>query len=118
MMTEQWIVLKSDDLQERWKTCVMTTCYAYRMVERVREAIDHLHDVVRQIINSLAEVFKPVVESLNLVFEELRDFIDEHEDFIKYCQSYPQSYPQYVDNLKVNSRGFPRPITHCARSRC
>ena len=114
MMTEQQIVLKSDDLQERWKTCVMTTYYAYKMVERVREAIDHLHDVVRQIINSLAEVFKPVVKSLNLVFEELRDFIDEHEDFIKYMESCPQ----YVGNLKVNTKGFPRPITHCARSRC
>lgn len=118
MMMEQQTALKSDDLQERWKTCISTTCYAYRMVERVKEAIEHLHDVVRQIINSFAEVFKPVVESLNLVFEELRDFIDEHKDFIKYCQSYPQSYPQYVDKFKLNTKGFPRPITHCARSRC
>lgn len=118
MMTEQQIVLKSNDLQERWKTCVMTTCYAYRMVERVREAIDHLHDVVRQIINSLAEVFKPVVESLNLVFEELRDFIDNCEDFILYIKDYPQVYQHKVDNLKINTKGFPRPIPHCARSRC
>lgn len=118
-MMEQQMTLKSNDnLQERWKTCIATTCYAYRMMERVKEAIEHLHDVVRQIINSLAEIFSPFVRSLNLVFEEFRDFIDEHKDFIKYCQSYPQSYPQYVDKLRVNSKGFPRPITYCARSRC
>ena len=26
--------------------------------------------------------------------------------------------PKYVYNLKVNTKGFPRPVTHCARSRC
>ena len=118
MMTEQQTVLKNSEMQEKWKMCVATTCYAYRMVERVREAIDHLYDAIRQIINSLAEVFKPVVGSLNLVFEELRDFIDDHEDFIKYMKSYPPSYPQYVNNFPVNTKGYPRPITHCARSRC
>lgn len=45
MMTEQQIVLKSDDLQERWKTCIWTPCYAYRMVERIRLGIEHLHIV-------------------------------------------------------------------------
>ena len=111
MMMEQPVVLKSDELQEKWKKCVYNTCYVYRMVERVKEVINHLHDVFRRIINSLAE-------SLNLVFEELRNFTDDHEDFIKYMKSYPPSYPQYVNNFPVNTKGYPRPITHCARSRC
>lgn len=115
MMTEQQTALKSDDLQERWKTCIATTCYAYRMVERVREAIENLHEVIRQIINSIAEAFKPFVETLTLAF---KDFIEEVEDLYDYDKSYPQSYPQYVDKLKLNTKGFPRPITHCARSRC
>lgn len=119
MMMEQQIALKkSDDLQERWKTCIATTCYAYRMTERVKEAIEYLHEVVRHIINSLAKVFKPLVDSLNFVFEGLKDFIDNHKDFIEYCQSYPQSYPHYVNNLRLNSKGYPRPIIYCARSRC
>lgn len=117
MMMEQQIALKNnnDKMQEKWKTCVKTTCYAYRMVEIVKEAIDNLYDVVRQIINSL---FRPVTDSLKLVFEEFRDFIDRHEDFIEYMADYQQDYPQYVDKLKVNTKGFPRPITYCARSRC
>ena len=116
MMMEQQMILKSDDLQERWKTCVLTTCYAYRVVERVKEAIHNLTEVVRQIINSLAEVFKPVVETLTTAFRDLVEYVEEcNEDSNK---SYPQGYPQYVDNLKVNTKGFPRPVTHCARSRC
>ena len=77
-----------------------------------------LTEVVRQIINSFAKVFRPVVESLSLAFNELVEFVDKNKDFIEYCKSYPQSYPHSVDNLKVNTRGFPRPIVRCSRSRC
>lgn len=117
MMMEQQMTLSSD-LQERWKTCVLTTCYSYRVVERVKEVIENFQEVMIQVINKLAEIFRPVAESLSSLFDELKEFIDKNEDFIKYCKSYPQGYPQYVDNLKVNTKGFPRPITHCARSRC
>ena len=115
---EQQTALNSNEMQEKWKTCVLTTCYAYRMVERVKEAVDNLINEVILIINSLAEVFKPIVDSLTLVFEEFIDFVDKHEEFIKYMKDYQQSYPPYVDNLRINTTGFPRPITHCARSRC
>ena len=116
MMTEQQMTLKSDDLQERWKTCVLTTCYAYRVVERVKEAIHNLTEVVRQIINSLAEVLKPVAETLTTAFRDLVEYVEEcNEDSNK---SYPQGYPHYVDNSKFNSRGYPMTIRPCARSRC
>lgn len=119
MMMEQQIVLKNNiKMQEKWETCIMTTCYAYRTVERMKEAIENLHDVVRQIINNLAELFKPVMKSLTLVFEEFRDFIDRIDDFYNNEKIYPQGYPHYVNNLKVNTKGFPKSITHCARSRC
>lgn len=117
MMMEQQIVLKSDDLQDKWKTCMLHTCYAYHMAERVKEAIDVLAEVVRQIINNIREIFKPFVEQLHLVFDELKEFIDD-SNLYEEEKSYPQSYPHYVDKLKVNTKGFPRPITHCARSRC
>lgn len=113
MMTEQQMTLKSDDLQDRWKMSILTTCYAYRVVERVKEAIDNLVEAVIDIINSLIEVFKPVVDILKTVWEDSIDFVEEHKE-----KSYQQSYPHNVDNLKVNTKGFQRPITHCARSRC
>lgn len=121
MMMEQQVVLKNsndDEMQEKWKSCIHMTCYAYRMAERVKEVIDNLYDAMRTFLNSLAEAFKPVMQSLTLVWEEFRDFVDKHEDFIEYMSDYQHSYPPYVDNLKINTRGFPRPISHCARSRC
>lgn len=118
MMTEQQTALKSDEMQEKWKKCVVTTCYAYRVAERVREVIDTLYDVMRQVINSLAEAFKPVMETISFTFETLKDYIDEEFELTEYDKSYPQSYPRHVDNFRVNTKGFPRPITRCARSRC
>ena len=118
MMEQQKVLNNNSEMQDKWKLCIASTCYAYKMVERVKEVIDDLVDAVRLFLNSLAEVFKPVRESLTLVFDEFKDFIEEHEDFIKYMRDYQQSYPPYVDNLKLNTKGFPRPITHCARSRC
>lgn len=119
MMMEQQKVLNSNsEMQDKWKSCILSTCYAYKMVERVKEVIDDLVDAVRIFLNSLAEAFKPVMQSLTLVWEEFRDFVDDHKDFIKYMRDYQHSYPPYVDNLKLNTKGFPRPISHCARSRC
>ena len=116
MMMEQQMTLKSDyELQNRWKTCVLTTCYAYRMVERVKEAIDTLYDIVRHIINNIAEILK---EALKPVVETFKDLIYYLEDSCVSDKIYLQSYPQYVNNLKVSTKGFLRPVTHCARSGC
>lgn len=117
-MKQELMKLKNDEMQEKWKLCISSTCYAYRKVEVFKGLIDDLYDIIRQFLNSLAEVFKPVIESLNIVFDELRDFIEERKDFIMYMKNYPQSYPPYVDNLKLNSKGFPRPVMCHARSRC
>lgn len=121
-MMEQQTALKNNEMQEKWKTCVKTTCYVYKVVERFKETIENLYDMVRAIINSLVESFKTIAKSVSQVFSSLRDFVDKHEDFIKYMkdykEDYPQDYPQYVNNIKVNTTGFPRPIGYCVRSRC
>ena len=116
-MMERQTVLKNSE-QEKWKLCVSSTCYAYRVVDRVKEVVDNIYEVLRQILNRLAEVFKPYIESLKSLKDKFIDFVDTHKDFIEYCSNYQQSYPPFVDNLKVDTKGFPRPITHCARSRC
>ena len=117
MMTEQQTVLKSDDLKEKWNTCILATCYAYRTVDIIKEVVDDLFDVFRVLVNALSEVFKPVIETLSFSINKVIHFLSK-EDFHEDSKSYPQSYPQYVDNFKVNTKGFTRPIVHCARSRC
>lgn len=117
MMMEQQIALKNNEMQEKWKICVKTSCYAYKVAERIKESISILFDRLRQFFNSLAEVFKSK-DTLNDLFKELRDFTNKHKDFIKYTKSYPHSFPQYVNNFKVNTSGFPHHTFRYARSRC
>lgn len=124
MMTEQQIVLSnsSDDLQYRWKTCVATTCYAFRFLERVKVAVENLLDVARQVINQLQEAFRPVVESLSLTLDKCKDLFDVLNKDDDYFEDKEDSFKKnvlYIKCLiKVNTRGYPRRITHCARSRC
>ena len=112
---EQQMTLKNDEMQEKWKTCILTTCYAYRMADSVKEIVEIFQEAVRQFINSIAEVFKPIVETLALTF---KDFFDKVEDLYDYEKSYPLNYPPIVNNFKINTKGFPRPIIGYARSRC
>ena len=118
-MTEQQTILKSDDMQLKWRDCVLRTCYAYReaeyltsRVEQIKEVLDKFWEAVRIIINSFVEVMRPMFEELSNMLYEYKDFHIREE----YCNY--QSYPQNVYKSKVNTRGFQRPITHCARSRC
>lgn len=112
-MMEQQMTLKSNDLQERWNTCVLTTCYAYRQVEQIKELFDNVLEVITQIINSLAEIFKPLVDTCKGLFD-----IYTKDDFITVGFIYSRSFPSCVSSFKINTKGFPRPVTHCARSRC
>ena len=123
---EQQIVLKRDydvEMQYKWKSCVRMTCYAFRTVEWLKDFIDRALEVIKVYIESLKNVFSSLTSSLtnslSECFEDLskRLFKPEEEYVI---ESYPHIYPQYVNNLKVNTIGFPRPIVivHCARSRC
>lgn len=117
MMTEQQMTLKSDDLQERWKSCVRVTCYVYRTVEWVKDFYERVLDAISLFIENMKTAFRDFTESLADAFKDLADTAFNSEDN-KFYQSYPQSYTHYVDNLRVNTKGFPRPVTHCARSRC
>lgn len=114
---EQQIVLKSDEMQEKWKTCVRVTCHVFRTVEWLRDFIERALEAIEVFIESIKNAFISFTESLSICFEDLskRLFKTDEEYTSKV---YPQVYPQYVNNLKLNTTGFPRPITHCARSRC
>ena len=115
MMMEQQMILKSDEMQKKWNTCVIHTCYAYRMVEHLTEAIEVLTELVRNIFNNIVDIFKPFVESFQLVF---KDFLEDLEDnYVMEYKVYSRKY-FHTKKVAVNTKGFPRPITHCARSRC
>lgn len=74
-------------------------------VLKIDECVEKLVETFKTICNKICEVFEGIKE----LFNSIKDI-----DF----QSYPHSYPHCVDNLKVNTIGFPHPITRCARSRC
>ena len=114
MMMEQQTALTNSELQMRWKTCVKVTCYAYRTVKCVSDFWQRVMDAITQIVENLKRAFSDFAESLADAF---RDFIDmDNHDIIS--KSYSHYVDNYVDNFKVNTKGFPRPITYCARSRC
>ena len=81
-------------------------------------------------INKAFEAIKKLVESLKIFFENFRskysNILKDLKDSIKDVQykkrrSYPHKLPRYVDRVnfhRLNKRGYPRPITLCARSRC
>ena len=75
-----------------------------------------LSQTCSEVVEKVIEAFKTISKRLRDIFEKLKELFNS----IKYTdyQSYPHSYPHCVDNLKVNTVGFPLPITRCARSRC
>ena len=115
MMMEQQIALTNNELQMKWKTCVKVTCYAYRTIKYVSDFWQRVMDAIIQIVENLKRAFNDFTESLADAFKEL---IDRDSNDIIVSKSYPHYFYNYVDNFKVNTKGFPRPITHCARSRC
>ena len=117
MMMEQPKTLSDYEMQEKWKSCVRVTCYVYRTAEWVKDFYERALEAISIFIEYMKTAFIDFTESLADAFKDLTDRVLKPDDD-KFYQSYPQSYPQYVDNFKVNTKGFPRPIVHCVRSRC
>jgi len=112
-------LMKYSDLQDRWKTSVKVTCHVVSVIPVLEDWVNRVIEVLKQFLEDLARVCIPMIESLSEAFKELSDkFVPELKDLLPEKYSYPQSYPHYVHNLKLNTRGFPQPIIQCARSRC
>lgn len=116
-MKQELMKFKSDDLQERWKSCVKVTCYSYEVLENVKEVIGNFYNALIQFINNLVESFKPLINSLTQLCKEFTSFV-KTEDFHTDIYTYPHSYPHIVHTFKIDTKGFPSPIFKCARSRC
>ena len=116
MMTEHQTALKNDEMQEKWRHCIFYTCYSYRQAMSVVDRFEVIWEEIRKLINDLVEAFNRFMQSINLSFTEIVDIINE--PLKQYCKSYPHSYPHSVDNFPENTKGYPKPIMRCARSRC
>lgn len=109
-MIQVLIVKKTsnDDLQDKWKSIMLNTCreYQYKQYEESWASI-------RKAIETFSEKVKETFDQLYYYVEEIEDILDYGD-----IKSYSHFYPHNVHNCKVNTRGFPRPVSRCARSRC
>lgn len=120
MKQELMTATNNDELQNKWKNCVQVTCNMFNIYEVLRECAEKLTETFRLLLNSIKDALS---ESFSKLSEVLKEF---NENIQKYCKkeesnishNYPHSFPHYVDNLKLNTRGFPQPVMRCARSRC
>lgn len=119
-------LMNSSHLQYRWRQIVGVTCYAVRCTNIIVGVVNDVVDSYTKIWSLLIELSEPILEPLVLNYEtfaehmykELIPILELIDDVEQPIESYPQSYPRKVDNLKTNTKGFPRPINKCARSRC
>lgn len=119
---------QSDDLQIKWQKCLHETFFAcdvvYRYAPHVLEKIEEVANLIityaRQWYESLQEVARRFMEVIRPAFQKLSEAFEDFKDTCDFepveNKSYPHSYPHNVH--KYNTRGYPRPIYKCARSRC
>ena len=124
-MTQQ-----NDDLQIKWHKCLHETFFVcdvvYRYVPYVSEKIEEMvnltityakqwYESLQEVARRFMEVIRPAFQKLSEAFNDLKDTYEDLEKPVEK-KSYPHSYPHNVH--KYNTRGYPRPIYKCARSRC
>lgn len=120
---------QSDDLQIKWQKCLHETFFAcdvvYRYAPHVLEKIEevanlfityarHWYESLQEVARRFMEVIRPAFQKLSEAFNDLKDTCEDFRPVEK--KSYPHSYQHNVH--KYNTRGYPRPIYKCARSRC
>lgn len=103
-----------DDLQNKWRDCIRTTCTVMRVTEHIKDLFQRIKEWIEDLIEKFRQAFSPFVDSVNEAFSVLED--------LGVANSTPKTYPQYpqvnVNNFKINTKGFHLPPVRCARSRC
>ena len=120
---------QSDDLQIKWQKCLHETFFAcdvvYRYAPHVLEKIEEVanlfityarqwYESLQEVARRFMEVIRPAFQKLSEAFNDLKDTCEDFRPVEK--KSYPHIYQHNVH--KYNTRGYPRPIYKCARSRC
>ena len=115
----------NEELQERWKSCVFTVCRAMPFVDKAIQSVKDLAERLIEVIRDLVTKVKHIFSNLNEMLSKYGFNKDVYQcsTIVGYKDNekqptYPHGYPPYVHNLKLNKRGYPRPVFRCARSRC
>lgn len=114
MMEQQMTLKKNDDLQDRWKICIKTTCVAMRVIksaDKIKEIFETIISLIKNMATKLAEVF---AEFKSLICDKVSDYFDIDIPL----SSKRSKRPSYTDRVSVNVRGFSQPILCRARSNC
>ena len=121
---------QNDDLQIKWNKCLHETFFVcdvvYRYVPYVSEKIEEMvnltityakqwYESLQEVARRFMEVIRPAFQKLSEAFNDLKDTCEDFEKPVKK-KSYTHIYAHNVH--KYNTRGYPRPIYICARSRC
>ena len=121
---------QNDDLQIKWHKCLHETFFVcdvvYRYVPYVSEKIEEMvnltityakqwYESLQEVARRFMEVIRPAFQKLSEAFNDLKDTCEDFEKPVKK-KSYTHTYVHNVH--KYNTRGYPRPIYRCARSRC
>lgn len=103
----------NDDLQDSWVRVMRTTFSVCDIIQSVRDFVDTLIEALREVVDKVAEAIRGIVDKFSVLF-------DDTEDIEFKEKTYPHFYPHYVDNLKVDTKGYPVKFHsfRCARSRC
>ena len=121
---------QNDDLQIKWHKCLHETFFVcdvvYIYVPHVSEKIEEVvnltityakqwYESLQEVARRFMEVIRPAFQKLSEAFNDLKDTYEDFEKPVKK-KSYTHIYAHNVH--KYNTRGYPRPIYRCARSRC
>ena len=121
---------QNDDLQIKWHKCLHETFFAcdvvYRYAPHVLGKIEEVVNLIityakqwceslQEVARRFMEVIRPAFQKLSEAFNDLKDTCEDFEKPVKK-KSYTHIYAHNVH--KYNTRGYPRPIYICARSRC
>ena len=115
MMTERQTTLKNDDLQDRWKICIKTTCLAMRVIkniDKIKELFDKIKTLIQNAASKVAEAF---AEFRNLICNKMDIYLDLD---IPISPKKRNKRPSYKDRVVTNVTGFSKPILCRARSNC
>lgn len=116
MMTEQQTTLKNDVSQNRWKMCISITCQAIEMCKKYADIFKEISDILRVLIRDVAtKMAEAFAEFRNLVCNRMDVYLDFDTTLSPKSRN---KRPSYKDRVRVNSKGFSKPIICRARSRC
>ena len=114
-MMEHQKILNNDDIQNKWKICIKAYCVVYRLTEMCRSACDTIQKALKSVVDTVTTVWKAFSDLFSSLWDSLLLHIKHLKQPLRKKISRP---PKYTNFVRVNTKGFTRPIMKCARSRC